>query len=142
MIWTREKALSYHNKIVAAAEALPDKQAVESIELFDTWENLLKRSEAEQDPQKKQIPVKKRCQDESILYECIQAHTPQADWRPKDTPALWKVVSTDEWPEWVQPKGSEDAYHKDDPCSHTGKHWRSDYDNNVWEPGVFGWREA
>jgi hypothetical protein len=26
--------------------------------------------------------------------------------------------------------------------SHNDKHWVSDYDNNVWEPGVFGWTEA
>jgi hypothetical protein len=25
--------------------------------------------------------------------------------------------------------------------SHNGKHWISDVDNNVWEPGVYGWSE-
>ena len=27
-------------------------------------------------------------------------------------------------------------------CSHNGKHWMSDVDNNVWEPGAYGWTEA
>lgn len=141
MIWTREKALTYHNKIVAAAETLPDEQAIESVELFETWDNLLKKSESETDPQKKQIPVKKRCQDASILYECIQAHTPQSDWRPADTPALWKRVSVEEWPEWIQPLGSEDAYSKGDKVKHNNKTWISDVDYNTWEPGVYGWSE-
>lgn len=134
----RTDAIRYHNKIVAAAENLPDAQAVESVELFETWTNLLNKGET--------IPVKKRCQDASILYECIQAHTPQSDWRPADTPALWKRVSVEEWPEWIQPLGSEDAYHKDDKTSHNGFHWISDVDNNVWEPGATGtetlWKEV
>lgn len=25
--------------------------------------------------------------------------------------------------------------------SHNGKHWISSVDNNVWEPGVYGWTE-
>ena len=26
--------------------------------------------------------------------------------------------------------------------SHNGKHWTSDADGNVWEPGVYGWTES
>lgn len=133
MDWTRTKALNYHNKIVAAAETLPDEQAIESVELFETWDNLLKKGE--------EVPVKKRCQDANVLYECIQAHTPQAGWNPNLTPNLWKKVSTEEWPKWIQPYGSEDAYNKGDKVSHNEKHWISDYDSNVWEPGIYGWHE-
>lgn len=50
-------------------------------------------------------------------------------------------IPIDEYPEWKQPTGAQDAYMKGDKCSHNDKHWISDYDNNVWEPGVFGWAE-
>lgn len=47
---------------------------------------------------------------------------------------------------WVQPLDQFDAYQlvnaftgKPDECSHQGSRWVSDYANNVWEPGVFGW---
>ena len=78
----------------------------------------------------------------NILYKCVQAHTSQSDWTPDITPALWTVVSVEEWPEWRQPTGAQDAYSFGDKVSHNGKHWISDYDNNVWEPGTFGWSEA
>jgi hypothetical protein len=72
----------------------------------------------------------------------VQAHTTQADWTPDITPAMWVVVSLDEWPEWVQPIGAQDAYAKDAKVSHNDKHWISDVDANVWEPSVYGWSEA
>ena len=77
------------------------------------------------------------------LYRCITAHTSQEDWPPRLTPALWAKTSdpADEWPEWSQPISAEDAYMLGDKVSHNDKHWVSDYDNNVWEPGVFGWHE-
>ena len=56
------------------------------------------------------------------------------------TPALWVVVSIDEYPEWVQPTGAHDAYNIGDKVTHNGKTWVSDVDNNVWEPGVYGWK--
>ena len=36
---------------------------------------------------------------------------------------------------------STDAYPKGAKVSHNGKHWISDLDANVWEPGVYGWTE-
>ena len=60
-------------------------------------------------------------------------------WTPDVTPALWKEVSVDEFPEWVQPTGVQDAYKLGDKVSHNNLHWISDVDNNVWEPSVFGW---
>ena len=38
--------------------------------------------------------------------------------------------------------GATDAYMNGDKVSHNGQHWISTYDNNTWEPGVFGWDEA
>ena len=75
------------------------------------------------------------------LYKCIQAHTSQTDWTPDKTPAMWKPISdpSEEWPQWSQPIGAMDSYKKGDKVSHNDEHWVSDVDNNVWEPGVYGW---
>lgn len=78
------------------------------------------------------------------LYQCLQDHTSQADWTPDASPSLWKRVAdpAEEWPEWSQPVGALDAYAKGAKVSRNGKHWTSDLDGNVWEPGVYGWTEA
>ena len=77
-------------------------------------------------------------------YRCIQSHTSQADWTPDTAVSLWVSISdpTEEWPEWVQPVGAQDAYAKGAKVSHKDKHWTSDVDNNVWEPSVYGWSEV
>lgn len=84
-----------------------------------------------------------RAYDEK-LYKCVQAHTSQADWTPDVTPALWAKAGdpAEEWPEWSQPIGAQDAYMSGDKVSHNGKHWISSVNANVWEPGVYGWNEA
>ena len=38
--------------------------------------------------------------------------------------------------------GAHDAYSAGAKVSHGEKHWISDQDGNVWEPGVYGWTEA
>lgn len=78
------------------------------------------------------------------LYKCVQNHTSQADWTPDKTPALWVLAGdpAEEWPAWSQPVGAHDAYNKGDKSSHNEKHWISDVDGNVWEPGVYGWTET
>lgn len=81
---------------------------------------------------------------EGKYYRCIQSHTSQSDWTPDRAVSLWVEISdpSDEWPEWRQPTGAHDAYARGDKVSHNGKHWISDLDANVWEPGVDGWSEA
>jgi len=81
---------------------------------------------------------------ENVLYKCIQAHTAQEAWNPVDAASLWaKVLIPDEdvIPAWEQPE-STNPYMKDDKVTHNGKTWVSDVDNNVWEPGVYGWSEV
>ena len=79
-----------------------------------------------------------------LLYRCVQAHTSQSDWTPSAAESLWTRISdpTQEWPEWIQPTGAHDAYAKGAKVSHNGKHWVSTANDNVWEPGVYGWEEA
>ena len=78
------------------------------------------------------------------LYRCLRDHTSQADWTPPAAVSLWVAVAdpAEEWPEWSQPVGAHDAYGAGDKVSHNGKHWTSNVDANVWEPGVYGWTEA
>lgn len=79
-----------------------------------------------------------------VLYKCVQDHTSQADWTPDTAGSLWSLTSdpAEEWPAWIQPVGAHDSYAKDAKVSHSDKHWKSDVDNNVWEPGVYGWTEV
>ena len=81
---------------------------------------------------------------EENLYRCVQAHTSQGDWTPDKVPALWVKIGdpTVAFPEWSQPVGAHDAYSKGDKVSYGGKHWESTIDNNVWQPGVYGWTEV
>ena len=78
------------------------------------------------------------------LWCCLQDHTSQDGWKPDSVPSLWaKVLIPDETvaPEWEQPD-STNPYSVGDKVTHNGKTWVSDVDNNVWEPGVYGWTEA
>ena len=78
------------------------------------------------------------------LWRCVQAHTSQDGWEPENAPSLWaKVLIPDETvvPEWEQPD-STNPYNAGDKVTHNGKTWVSDVDNNVWEPGVYGWSEV
>ena len=78
------------------------------------------------------------------LYKCISDHTSQEDWAPDVAVSLWVPTSdpAEEYPAWSQPVGAHDAYNTGDKVSHNGKHWTSDVDSNVWEPGVYGWTEV
>lgn len=126
---TRGKAKLLRKLIEQLAVTLDDETALTGVELFPAW------------AVGKAYAVDDRVQHGGILYKCIQAHTSQADWTPDATPALWVVVTVEEWPEWVQPTGAQDAYAKDSKVTHNGKKWISSYDANVWEPGVYGWEQ-
>lgn len=78
------------------------------------------------------------------LYKCVQDHTSQADWTPDTASSLWSLTAdpTEEWPSWVAPIGAHDAYSSGAKVTHNEKHWISTVDNNVWEPGVYGWEEV
>ena len=126
---TRGKAKLLRNLIEQLAITLDDVTALTGVELFPAWELVA-------------YSVGDRVQYNGTLYKCVQAHTAQSDWMPDETPALWTVVTVEEWPEWVQPTGAQDAYAKDSKVTHNGKKWISSYDANVWEPGVYGWEEV
>ena len=78
------------------------------------------------------------------LWRCLQAHTAQSDWNPVDAPSLWAEVLAGQdgtaIGEWVQPD-STNPYMRGDKVNYKGKLYESEVDNNVWEPGVYGWVE-
>ena len=90
------------------------------------------------------------------IFECLQDNVVHA---PSVLPNAWKKheeggesggstetggseenPGTDEIPEWVQPDGSN-PFAKGAVVKRNGKIWESTVDNNVWEPGVYGWIE-
>ena len=124
-----ETALRLRALIEKACISLSDEDALQGVELFPHW--VVEHN----------YSVADRVQYHSILYKCVQPHTSYSTWTPDVTPALWTRVSLDEWPEWVQPTGAQDAYMAGDKVSHNEKHWISNVDYNTWEPGVYGWEE-
>ena len=126
-----ERARALRPYIEKAAISLTDEDALQAVELFPQW--------VVGHP----YVVGERLQYNSVLYRVVQAHTSQADWAPDITPALFVVVSLDEWPEFVQPTGAHDAYNKGDKVTFEGKHYISLIDGNVYSPAAYpaGWQE-
>lgn len=91
----------------------------------------------------------KRLSFDGIVYKVLQGHTSQEGWEPDKAPSLFAkvLIPTDdegqqtEIPEWEQPD-STNPYMRGNRVKHGGKTWESDIDNNVWEPGVYGWHEV
>lgn len=125
----KDHARKLREIILKATVSLSDEDALEAVEMFPHW------------AVEKSYALNDRVQYNNVLYKCVQAHTSQSDWTPNITPALWARVSIEEYPEWIQPTGVQDAYNTGDKVSHNSKHWVSDIDANVWEPGVYGWTE-
>ena len=124
---TRAKAKQLRQLIEQLAVTLADETALTGVELFPMW--AIGRAYAVDD----------RVQHGGTLNKCVQAHTSQADWTPDATPALWVVVSIDEYPEWVQRIGAHDAYNTGDKVSYNGKHYVCTIDANTYAPDVYGW---
>ena len=127
---TRNEAIRYRKIFLKESENLTDEDALKVPMLYPRWETETEYTAGD------------RIFYEKVLFKCVQSHTSQSSWTPDITPALWIVVSLEEWPEWAQPTGAQDAYMAGDKVSHIEKHWISSVNNNVWEPGIYGWDEA
>ena len=125
-----ENALKMRPYIEKAAASLSNAEALEVPTIFPAWATGTSYSTDE------------RIEYGGTLYRCVQAHTSQADWTPPATPALWVMVSLEEWPAWVQPTGAHDAYNVGAKVTYADKHWISTVDSNIWKPGDYGWTEA
>lgn len=141
--WTRADGVQFKGLMIAPAKDynrimtdvaisyLDDDQAESVTVLFPDWED------------GKAYAVGDRRKYKGLLYRCVQAHTSQADWTPDVVPALWTRTSTEEWPEWVRPSGSADAYNTGDKVTYNGEHYISLIDANVWSPEEYpaGWEK-
>lgn len=127
-----EQVIEAVKKILSTTtDELPDEEALEVAALYPTWSSKVDS----------EVVVGERLWYDGRLYRVIQAHTATELWVPDHNPALFAEISIEEFPEWKQPLGSEDAYHLGDKVRHNDKRWIANIDNNIWEPGVFGWDE-
>lgn len=116
----------------AAAAALTDDEALTAAALYPAW--------SAQDT----YDAGERVRFDGTLYKCLQPHAAQPDWTPTAAPSLWAKVLVSDTGEplpWEQPE-STNPYMQGDKVTHGGKTWVSAIDNNVWEPGVYGWEET
>ncbi len=128
-----DRARALRPVIEQASTSLSDADAYGAAELFPRW-----------DGDSHTYKTGDRVAYFNLLYKCLQDHTSQADWTPDKAVSLWVEVADPsiEWPEWKRPSGAHDAYNTGDKVSYNDKHWISDIDANVYEPGVYGWSEA
>lgn len=127
----QERARALRPYIVKASASLDDTDALAAVELFAPWQTDTAYS------------LDQRIRYNDKLYRCVQAHTSQSDWTPDVTPALYtEVAKPGTIPVWKQPTGAQDAYMTGDKVKYpdeNGTIWVSIVDNNVWQPGVYGW---
>ena len=86
---------------------------------------------------------------DGVLYRCTRSTGTAVYNALSELVGLYVEVVTsdteeptgDEVAEWVQPD-STNPYMTGDRVLHNGSTWESTVDNNVWEPGVYGWAEV
>lgn len=117
------------------AANLTDEKAMEVADLFPEW--AANKSYSENDIVKYGV----NSDGETQLYKVLQPHNSQSDWKPDFAPSLYKKIGfTDDGVSiWTQPLGATDAYMNGDVVSFGGQLWTSTVDNNVWQPGIYGW---
>lgn len=119
-------------KIDSALSTLPDDVAVDAAEAFLPWVIGMTCTRGD------------RLTYSEDLYRVEQTHTTQAGWEPPNVPALFTLIpKSGEIPVWKQPTGAQDAYMTGDKVHYPTMDdpvYESEIDNNVWVPGVYGWR--
>lgn len=129
---TEEQARQLRKLLENQTAAMTDEQILNYPHFVEKWRRGQK------------YEVGKRLEYNGTIYKVLTGHTSQADWTPDAAPSLFaKVLIPDSnvIPEWEQPE-STNPYAKGDKVTHNGKTWQSTVDNNVWEPGVYGWDEV
>lgn len=130
-----EKARKLRKIIESMTVNLDDTAALDSVELFPTW-----------DGNGTAYAVGDRVRYNGTLYKVLQAHTSQETWTPEAAPSLFaRVLIPDPQviPVWVQPDSTnpymigDKVYYPDE----NGLIYESVIDNNVWSPDAYpaGW---
>ena len=128
---TREQAKQMRKLLEKQTEGMSDEDILNYPDFVEKWKDGVS------------YPAGKRISYNGVIYKVLQNHTSQSTWTPDESPSLFaKVLIPDETviPEWEQPD-STNPYMTGDKVTHSGETWVSDVDNNVWEPGVYGWTE-
>lgn len=122
-------------QIMSQQMDLDDSTAMEIADLYPAWEP----GKAYTAGQIVKYGV--NADGETQLWKVVQAHTSQTGWEPDKAPSQFSKVgfTGDGTPIWTQPLGAHDAYQTGDEVMHKDQKWRSTCDNNVWEPGIYGW---
>lgn len=126
---TRQEAEAFIAALLSLRESATDEQALDSISVYPTWREDVAYT------------TRERVRYNETLYKVLQDHTSQSDWTPDVAHSLFAEVlipDSEVIPEWVQPD-STNPYQTGDKVTHNGSTWVSTIDNNVWEPGVYGW---
>jgi hypothetical protein len=129
--YTEEMVDAVKKLLLAQTESLDDVTALEVATLFPAWAEQMGRV----------VLVGQRYWYDGKLYKVIQEHTCQSDWTPDVSVSLFVEVSVEEWPQWRQPTGAQDAYMTGDKVTFEGTHYVSLIDNNTWSPAEYpaGW---
>lgn len=129
----RRETQAFIDSLIKLRDGLSDEIALTAIEVYPQW-----RGNGEE------YKIGQRVQYNEVLYKVLTNHTSQEDWMPDVSASLFaKVLIPDEdtiYP-WEQPD-STNPYKIGDKVTHNDKTWISTVDNNVWEPGVYGWEEV
>lgn len=134
---TTDQAKQLRKLLEASTDGMPDEKIAGFPSFVEKWKS------------GKEYTTGKRLSYEETVYKVLQSHTSQDGWEPDKAPSLFAkvLIPTDDEgqqtdiPEWEQPE-STNPYMAGDKVTHNGKIWESTIDNNVWEPGVWGWQEV
>lgn len=128
----RSQAKAFIDSLLKLRASATPEQALDAPSVYPAWKEGVQYTKAD------------RVLYNGVLYEVLMEHTSQTDWTPEVAHSLFAKVlipDPDVIPEWEQPD-STNPYKKGDKVTHNGKTWVSTVDNNVWEPGVYGWEEV
>lgn len=128
---TEEEKFEEMEKIIVTN--LSEEELLEKVSLFSEFSTI-----EEYSPLKKDKVVREGLK----LYKVVQPHDKRADRTPSKTPALFvEVTAPGVIDEWKQPSGAHDAYQVGDEVLFNGEIWINEADNNIYPPGVSGWKK-
>ena len=126
---TRIEAQAFIDAFVKLRGLATDEMSLQVANLYPIWKAEINYASGD------------RVLYEDVLYKVLLNHTSQVGWEPNIAPSLFaQVLIPDEnkiYP-WKQPDNTN-TYKAGDQVTHNGQIWVSVVDNNVWEPGTYGW---
>ena len=89
-------------------------------------------------------PIEERLEEAFRRIEKLESKVKALEGTETDEPVEGEEEVVEEYPEYVQPLGSHDAYKIGDKVTFNGKRYVSLIDGNNWSPSVYpqGWEEV